>query len=62
MTKKDKPKHDEPVQTQDTGNGNPPPKKPPESPTPTPDGFSIMGDGTGESSEDTGNGNPPPKG
>ncbi len=47
-----------------TGNGNPPPKDPPKTPTPEPTepAFTTMDDGTGEGDEDTGNGNPPPKG
>lgn len=56
MTKKDK----DQIVTQDTGNGNPPPKKPPETTEPTPDGFTTLSDTEGEA--DTGNGNPPPKG
>ena len=46
-------KHKEPeLTTQDTGNGNPPPKNPPQ-PTQPPSTDSV---------DDTGNGNPPPKG
>lgn len=56
-------KHEDKIKlTQDAGNGNPPPKKPPVTTEPQPETFTTQGDGTGESSEDAGNGNPPPKG